>query len=420
MKKAVVFGIGTNFLLSEANISKEYDIICLVDNATQKHGKVINGRIVHLPEKIFELQYDVILITPSEPIGKEIYEQLLNMGIVAEKIEHLLIPKISPMLIDPEFFSILNYEQKKKLFAENVELVYIEPHSQCNRKCWFCPNSKIDRHSRLDMMENDIFIKVLTELAEIDYDGDLSFSLYNEPLMDKNICSKIKVVREMLPNVMIHFNTNGDFLTNEILGKLEKAGLDRILISHYVDSNINNLWTYDKAFNSIVKMCDALRLSQPSFWTSDNDFHCMATVELGNLNIMHHTFNMRKFACDRGGTLSEKPELTKIEKRTKFCVVPYLSFIINYKGTVYPCANFHPESPEHQKLIVGDVKKESIFEIFAGEKFTEFRKKMIMDINTPPCNSCNACPMTGTINTPNKPLRDRPRYRKLAREGKLI
>jgi len=418
MKKAIVFGIGRNFLSSEANISREYDIIGLVDNAIQKHSEVINGRMVHPPEKIFELQYDVILIAPSDPIGKEIYEQLLNMGIAAEKIEHLLIPKVSPMLIDPNFFSVLNYEQKKKLFAENVELVYIEPHSQCNRKCWFCPNSKIDRHSRLDMMENDIFIKVVTELAEIDYDGDLSFSLYNEPLMDKDICSKIKIAREMLPNAMIHFNTNGDFLTNEILCKLEKAGLDRILISHYIDSNINNSWTYDKAFNSIIKTSNTLGLPQPSFWTSINDFLCAATVELGNLNIIHHTFNMRKFACDRGGTLSENIELTKIEKRTKFCCVPYFSFIINYKGTVLPCANFHPESIEHQKLIVGDVKNESIFNIFAGEKFTEFRKKLIMDINTPPCNSCNQCPETGTINMPNKPLRDRPRYRKLIREEK--
>jgi len=146
----------------------------------------------------------------------------------------------------------------------------------------------------------------------------------------------------------------------------------------------------------------------------------MATVELGNLNIIHHTNDMRKFACDRAGTLSEKTELTKIEKRTKFCCSPYLNFPINHKGTVYPCYNFHPENPEHQKFMVGDVKKESIFEIFAGEKFTKFRKKLIMDINTPPCNSCNMCFETLLLNPPNKPLRDRPRYRKLIREEKLI
>lgn len=42
-----------------------------------------------------------------------------------------------------------DYKIMKNIFKENVKLVEIGISSFCNRKCWFCPNSIVDRFSKM-------------------------------------------------------------------------------------------------------------------------------------------------------------------------------------------------------------------------------------------------------------------------------
>jgi len=108
---------------------------------------------------------------------------------------------ISPFLIDPNFFSELDDKTAKRLFADNVELVYMETHSKCNRTCWFCPNAFIDRQSDMVQMENTVFDMILQQLHEVDYSGDLGFCLYNGPLADFSLAyTRIFPARVLLPN----------------------------------------------------------------------------------------------------------------------------------------------------------------------------------------------------------------------------
>ena len=66
-------------------------------------------------------------------------------------------------------------ETKKRIFKENVCLVEIGIFSYCNRKCWFCPNSIIDRHSNNIELREDIFLKILNELKGIIIQTELNF-----------------------------------------------------------------------------------------------------------------------------------------------------------------------------------------------------------------------------------------------------
>ena len=56
---------------------------------------------------------------------------------------------------------------KKRVFKENVCWVEIGISSFCNRKCWFCPNSIIDRNSCNIELNENLFLKLLSELREI-------------------------------------------------------------------------------------------------------------------------------------------------------------------------------------------------------------------------------------------------------------
>lgn len=75
-------------------------------------------------------------------------------------------------------------ERKKWLFKQSVKLIEIEVASFCNRKCWFCPNSFVDRTQNVRFDES-VYAKIIKDLAQIDYSGMLNFHRFNEPLADK-------------------------------------------------------------------------------------------------------------------------------------------------------------------------------------------------------------------------------------------
>ena len=118
---------------------------------------------------------------------------------------------------------------KKRVFKENVCWVEIGISSFCNRKCWFCPNSIIDRNSCNIELNENLFLKLLSELREINYSNNICLHRYNEPLYNKELLIKrIKQVREYLPQAYIYIVTNGDYLTldyleilREVAGKIQ-------------------------------------------------------------------------------------------------------------------------------------------------------------------------------------------------------
>ena len=75
----------------------------------------------------------------------------------------------------------------KEFFKENLKLIEIETFSYCNRKCWFCPNSFVDRLSDNKIMPEEVYLDLLNQLKEIDFSGDLTYSRYNEPTAKRDL-----------------------------------------------------------------------------------------------------------------------------------------------------------------------------------------------------------------------------------------
>ena len=97
----------------------------------------------------------------------------------------------------------------KELFKKQLRLIEIEIFSYCNRKCWFCPNSFIDRISDNKIMAEETYLDLLSQLQQIDYSGELTYSRYNEPTAKKDLFLKrVAQARKMLPNVILRTNTN--------------------------------------------------------------------------------------------------------------------------------------------------------------------------------------------------------------------
>lgn len=56
-------------------------------------------------------------------------------------------------------------------FKKDLHLIEIELFSFCNRTCWFCPNSVIDRRSKNIEMSEKTYLSILEQLRDIEFNG---------------------------------------------------------------------------------------------------------------------------------------------------------------------------------------------------------------------------------------------------------
>lgn len=105
----------------------------------------------------------------------------------------------------------------REAFRQAVRWIEIETSSQCNRRCSYCPNSKFDRISSNGFLDMAIHQKMMRDLAEIDYDGDMKFVGNNEFFMHRENRAYIEYARAQLPNAKITLFSNGDYLKKEDL-----------------------------------------------------------------------------------------------------------------------------------------------------------------------------------------------------------
>lgn len=68
-------------------------------------------------------------------------------------------------------------------------MVCIETITTCNRKCSYCPNSLYDRGLVMNQsrMESALFRKIIDDLAQSGWRGEIVPHLYGEPLLDERL-----------------------------------------------------------------------------------------------------------------------------------------------------------------------------------------------------------------------------------------
>lgn len=297
-EKVIIFGVGKNYQLYKTQINDNFRILAIVDNDINIQNTEVDGYIVISADQLQEFEYDLILVTEVGDKSVSVKKQLLNMGIPISKMRFTGNGGIEPYRINPLFFkSGLCYDEKKLLFSENIERVIIELNSKCNRKCWFCTNSLFhDEHDNIDMSDS-VFEKIISELEQINYRESICLSFFNEPLLSRKFFGRIEELRRRLPDAFIYAFSNGDFLSKEALARLEKAGLNRLIIDIYTNGMEYN---YEESIETMHSLECRTGLKF-EIWNSRNGFldHKM----YGNLEVMIYSQNFMKSASNRAESL---------------------------------------------------------------------------------------------------------------------
>jgi MoaA/NifB/PqqE/SkfB family radical SAM enzyme len=276
--------------------------------------------------------------------------------------------------------------KSRALFKASIRMVEIGVFSFCNRTCWFCPNSYIDRRSANQLMNESLYRKILENLQEIDYEGTISYSRYNEPLADPIIFDRLKQARDMVPKALLHFNTNGDYFNRDILHNLYDSGLRSLNIQVYTSEK--RTYTDEMAAKFLVKRLKKYGLpyeftfSKPMEWLEYR-------LLFKDMKIRIYARNFSMNGTDRGATVRQ---LSREKIRQSPCLVPFTDMYIDYNGKVVPCCNIRSDIEAHSDFVLGDLndKGQSVFTVFQSPAAAAFRKKLIgFHEKCFPCDRCN-------------------------------
>lgn len=222
--------------------------------------------------------------------------------------------------------------------SELFKTIEIEINHGCNLACSYCPNEKFERIEKGNM-ELSLYNKLIGQLCDLNYQGKISYSFYNEPTLSTSLEQYVQIAKENLNNIQIELYTNGTLLTLEKFQQLIKSGVDKFIITKH--EHVED-YVFDETILSL---------------TSDE----LKKVVYKQFNEIHLT--------NRGGLLKQIP---KRADTTFFpCLIPMNMISVTVKGNVVPCFEDF-----YQKNQMGNIGIEHIKDIWQKKEYVQFRENL--------------------------------------------
>ncbi|MFH1854733.1 MAG: radical SAM/SPASM domain-containing protein [Candidatus Omnitrophota bacterium] len=268
-------------------------------------------------------------------------------------------------------FMLKNFLNLKEVFIrrsgfqepENTlfKKVFIETISYCNNDCAFCPAStKVGAKMPGSFMREDLYIKILNELADIHFTGSVAFHCNNEPLLDRRLILWIKIARSLLKTNFFYLYTNGIFIDIKLANQLLEAGLNRIIINNYNDKH--------ELIPSIRSLIDNSSFVQ------------------GEIIVNYRV--KTDYLENRAG---ENPNIRSFLKEPlkNICVRPLTEIVVGYDGTVPLCC-----ADGLWKVTMGNAGQTSLKDIW----FSDFFKRIRRSLATGNRNCAEICRVCDALN----------------------
>lgn len=269
--------------------------------------------------------YDTNEIVVRQSPDQEASEEDWNRSVERDRVKEEVKAYVEAVKQDVPLFSF----------------VEIETINRCNGICSFCPvNQKADPRPKA-VMSKDLFERIIGQLEELDYGGELALFSNNEPLLDERIVDLHKYAREHLPKARIHLYTNGTLLTIPKFEALIQY-LDELVIDNYQQE---------------------LRLIRPSreiieYVEAHPDLREKVTVVLRK---------PYEILTSRGGDAPNRTQMVSYAEET--CALPFQQLIIRPDGKVSLCCN-----DPLGRCTLGDLTEGALLDVWYGPQFQMVRK----------------------------------------------
>jgi len=288
---------------------------------------------------------------------------------------------------------------------ETPFLVFVDPSSRCNFACQFCPcgNAHKDRWREgrtADTMSLELFKKIIDDLKDFP-DPIKTLRLYKdgEPLLNKHLPNMIRYARKQNYIDRIDFTTNASLLNNELSLNLLDAGLTRIIIS------VEALSAEGYKEVSGVKI-DFQKFRDNIAYFYKNRGDCVVFIKINDLGLKGENekfFELFGDMCDEIAIESVSPswpnfDISEIKsdfgsniygssdlRELLVCPFIFYSICVNSNGMVSACF-----SDWNHELLMGDIQKQSLREVWNGEQMNHLRRQMLEGRRSQ-IDVCNHC-----------------------------
>jgi len=261
--------------------------------------------------------------------------------------------------------------------------VQIESTNICNAKCVFCPRDAMGR--KQGVMDMALFARIVDESASLGI-RHLRLHNYGESFIDRRLIEKVRYAKKR-GVAEVGLISNGSLINEDAARGIVEAGLDAINIS--VDAAGKETFertrlglSYDRVIGNIenlLRIRKELGSRRPklilSFVRRDDSVEEQQFVEKWReLADKIHVTALHNW----GGTLHGRSDV-------RFpCYRPWLTFTVLWDGRVaLCCADFDG------KVILGDMRTQSIREIWNGEPYRHARRLHLESGGPEICRSCD-------------------------------
>ena len=272
-------------------------------------------------------------------------------------------------------------------------IINVDPSDTCNFQCKFCPTGDRELIKKTPgrnhgIMNFELYKKIIDDICEFEKPIKV-LRLYKdgEPLLNPRLADMIRYAKEKRCAERIDTTTNASLLNPQKNIKIIEAGLDRINIS-IEGVNSNQYWEISKSRIDFEKLVENIR------HLYENKNQCEIIVKINGDVVSDEDKNRfyEIFGDIADGVYIEhimscwpEFELRGVEvnkefgiygqkiKEVQVCPYIFYSFSINSDGSVSIC--FLDWS---RKLVIGNVKNESVKDIWIGQRLKEYQIMFLM------------------------------------------
>jgi radical SAM protein with 4Fe4S-binding SPASM domain len=302
----------------------------------------------------------------------------------------------------------------KRLPLALPTVVHIDPSNVCNFKCVFCPTADSALLASVKrfkgMMPLELFRKIIDDCAIMAGKCGTIFEqvhLYKdgEPLTHPHFVEMAAYAKQKKIARNVATTTNGSLLTNELSSALIQSGIDTIRVS-VEHCNEEGYAKITKTFSDFQRLLSNIaflyrekqrQLKQMHIIIKINDMQLSSTEKKRFIQAFRPICDEIKIDSLMGWSSSEKkdftlgiPVTTAMDgitplRENNVCPEPFSKLAINPDGSVSVCC-----VDWAYQTLVGDLKKQTLEEIWHGEALREFRLRHLYGQRSalPACASC--------------------------------
>ncbi len=259
------------------------------------------------------------------------------------------------------------------------ESVCLELRTRCNGRCEFCP-AAVQHETRPDLhMPDELFLKIVAELASLGFGGRLAFHVNSDPLLSPRLPELVAHARARLPAAWLQILTNGQALTVPRARALVEGGINELSINYAGDGGAPPPARLLRVRDEVTAAAGQRRAVEGGVWSTGRS----RAVLLFNLRPRRS----RQVLSSRGGNAPNKPAPASCPEG--FCEYPFSTLNITTDGRVSKCcSDVYFEDP------MGNANEQRLQTIWSGAPFRRVRAELLQGRRRH-LRHCRACDQRG-------------------------